>query len=109
MLMDKQEGAAEDIFKCVACGRTTPARTVEGNGPLDVEKQADDMYHHAVNVLRQQVWQLNYKKKRHACWETLAGAQQTLLSRLVACRESCQDNVLTVGSCWKLLLRLSSN
>lgn len=55
MLMDKQEGAAEDIVKCVGCGRTTPARTVEGNGPLDVEKQADDMYHHAVNVLRQQV------------------------------------------------------
>ena len=55
MLMDKQEGAAEDMFKCVGCGRTTPARTVEGNGPLDAEKQADDMYHHAVNVLRQQV------------------------------------------------------
>ncbi|KAL0049888.1 hypothetical protein WJX82_000076 [Trebouxia sp. C0006] len=54
MLMDKQEGAEEDVFKCVGCGHTTPARTVEGNGPLDVEKQADDMYHHAVNVLRQQ-------------------------------------------------------
>ncbi len=55
MLMDKQEGAEEDMFQCVGCGHTTPARTVEGSGPLDVEKQADDMYHHAVNVLRQQV------------------------------------------------------
>ena len=55
MLKDVQPGTAEDVFKCVVCGHTTPARTVDGTGPLDIEQQADDMYRDAVGVLRQQV------------------------------------------------------
>ena len=55
MLNDVQTGTAEDVFKCVTCGHTTPARTVDGTGPLDVEQRADDMYRVAVGVLRQQV------------------------------------------------------
>lgn len=55
MLKDVQTGMAEDVFKCVTCGHTTPARTVDGTGPLDIEQHADDMYRDAVGMLRQQV------------------------------------------------------
>ncbi len=55
MLKDTQEGTSTQVFKCVGCGRTVAARNVEGTCPLDIEQQADDLYHHAADVLREQV------------------------------------------------------
>ena len=55
MLKHSQPDTQGEVFKCVACGNTVAGRNVEGSGPLDVEKQADDLYNHAVAVLQQQV------------------------------------------------------
>lgn len=55
MLKDSQPGSVAEVFKCVGCANTVTARNVDGSGPLDVEKQADDLYKHAVGVLQQQV------------------------------------------------------
>ena len=55
MLKDSQPDSVAEVFKCVGCGSTVTGRSVDGSGPLDVEKQADDLYKHAVGVLQQQV------------------------------------------------------
>lgn len=64
MLKDSQPDSVVDVFKCVGCGNTVNGRTVDGCGPLDVEKQADDLYNHALGVLQQQVRGL---KQIHFC------------------------------------------
>lgn len=55
LLRDTQDSGQAEVFKCVGCGRTAAARNVDGTGPLDIERQADDLYSHAVELLRQQV------------------------------------------------------
>lgn len=55
LLKDAQADAVADVFKCVGCGSTVAGRNVDGTGPLDMEKKADDLYNHAVGVLQQQV------------------------------------------------------
>lgn len=60
MLKDSQPDSDAEVFKCVGCGNTVAGRNVEGSGPLDVEKQADDLYKHAVGVLQQQVRALRH-------------------------------------------------
>lgn len=55
MLKHTQADNQADVFKCVGCGNTVAGSNVEGSGPLDMEKQADDLYNHAFDVLQQQV------------------------------------------------------
>ena len=55
MLKDSQPDSVAEVFKCVGCGHTVTGRSVDGSGPLDVEKQADELYSHAVGILQQQV------------------------------------------------------
>ncbi len=56
MLKHTQADMQADVFKCVGCGNKVNGSNVQGSGPLDVEKQADDIYNHALSVLQQQVW-----------------------------------------------------
>ena len=68
MLKHTQADTKADVFQCVGCCKTVAGRSVEGCGPLDVEKQADDLYNHALSVLQQQVWVIRFI---HSCTAAL--------------------------------------